>query len=126
MTSRKGLIALVVVVAVALGGIALRLFDGSPSASSKEAAPNLVDFSHWAVVLVAGDFRAHSGAPSKVFDNGRHDLAQAFARIGFSKANMAQFSVDYDDGTQHTGVPEIAAAMQAVASRATDARLIYF
>jgi hypothetical protein len=125
---RKGLIALGVVLAAALGGAALWFFDGSTAASSKEAQPqsNLVDFSHWAVVLVAGDYRAHSGAPSKVFDNARHDLAQAFAKIGFSKANMVQFSVDYDEGTQHTGVPEIATAMQAVASRARDGCLIYF
>ena len=61
---------------------------------------------------MAGDYRAHSGAPSKVFDNARHDLVDAFAKIGFSKANMVQFSVDYDDGTQHSSVPEIAAAMQ--------------
>ena len=69
-------------------------------------------------MLVAGDYRAHSGAPSKVFDNARHDLAQAFAKIGFKPANMVQFSVDYADGTQHTGVAEIAAAMQTAASRA--------
>jgi len=131
MGLKKGFIALGVVVAVALGGAAFWFFDGSTSASSKEtqieATPsNLVDFSHWAVVLVAGDYRAHSGAPSKVFDNARHDLAQAFAKFGFKTANMVQFSVDYDDGTQHTGVPEIAAALQAAASRAKDGCLIYF
>ena len=125
-------IALGVVLAVALGGAALWFFDGAGSASSKEAAKetqtqsSLVDFSHWAVVLVAGDYRAHSGAPSKVFDNGRHDLAEAFAKIGFNKANMVQFSVDYDDGTQHSSVPDIATAMQAVAGRAKDGCLIYF
>ncbi len=128
---RGTLIALGLVMAVALGGAALWFSDGATSASSKEAQTestpsDLIDFSHWAVVLVAGDYRAHSGAPSKVFDNARHDLAQAFAKIGFSKANMVQFSVDYDDGTQHTGVPEIAAAMQALASRAKDGCLIYF
>jgi Peptidase C13 family len=121
------------VVAVALGGAALWSFDDATSASSKETQPpsnlaqsNLVDFSHWAVILVAGDYRAHSGAPSKVFDNGRHDLAQAFAKIGFKPANMVQFSVDYDQGTQHAGVPDIAIAMQAAASRAKDGCLIYF
>jgi len=124
---KKALIALGLVMAVALGAprsgssrLHLRLLAGNTDRQS-----NLIDFSHWAVVLVAGDYRAHSGAPSKVFDNARHDLAQAFAKIGFSKANMAQFSVDYDDGTQHTGVPEIAAAMQTVASRAKDGCLIY-
>jgi hypothetical protein len=125
-------IALGVVLAAALGGAALWFFDGAGSAASKESPQesqnqsNLVDFGHWAVVLAAGDYRAHSGAPSKVFDNGRHDLADAFAKIGFAKSNMVQFSVDYDDGTQHVSVPDIAAAMQSVASRAKDGCLIYF
>ena len=126
---KKGLIALGLVAAVALGGVALWLSDGSTAAASKETPQpqsNLTDFSHWAVILVAGDYRAHSGAPSRVFDNARHDLAQAFVKIGFSKANMAQFSVDYDDGTQHTGVGEIATAMQSMAARAKGGCLIYF
>ena len=123
-------IALGVVLAAALGGAALWFFDGAGSAVSKEAAKetqsNLVDFSHWAVVLVAGDYRAHSGAPSKVFDNAVADLTGAFTKIGFSKANMARFSVDYEDGTQHTSIPDIATAMQQVAARAKDGCLIYF
>jgi Peptidase C13 family len=122
----KRLIALGVVLGIALAGAVLWLLAGP--APAKDAAPQstVTDFSHWAVVLVAGDYRAHSGAPSRVFDNARHDLVTAFARIGFDKANMAQFSVDYDDGTQHTSVPEIATAMQTVAARAHDGCLIYF
>jgi hypothetical protein len=61
-----------------------------------------------------------------VFDNALHDLAGAFAKIGFSKANMVQFSVDYADGTQHTAVADIAVAMQTVAARARAGCLIYF
>ena len=34
-------------------------------------------FETWAAIVVAGDFRAHSGAPSEVFDNGRRDIAKA-------------------------------------------------
>ena len=41
------------------------------------------------MLLVAGDYRAHSGAPSKVFDNGRRDLASAFAKIGFNARQHA-------------------------------------
>jgi len=123
MALKKRLIVLGVVLTVALGGGALWLLDSPISAASKEPEPqsqqqsHLVDFSHWAVVLVAGDYRAHSGAPSKVFDNGRHDLAQAFAKIGFAPANMLQFSVDYDAGTQHAGIGEIGAGMQTVAAQ---------
>jgi hypothetical protein len=125
---KKTLIALVVVLGVALGGAVLWIFAQPGPAHSNESAPgsNLADFSQWAVVLVAGDYRAHSGAPSKVFDNALHDLAAAFARIGFRKANMVQFSVDYADGTQHTNVSDIAAAMQNAAARARAGCLIYF
>jgi hypothetical protein len=125
---KKTLIALVVVLGVVLGSAVLWIFAQPRPAPSNGPASNsnLADFSQWAVVLVAGDYRAHSGAPSKVFDNARHDLAAAFAKIGFSKANMVQFSVDYDEGTQHTNVSDIAAALQSVAARARAGCLIYF
>jgi len=115
---------------VAVGAAALWLVHAAAPAqeAQAQAAPqsSFVDFSHWAVVLVAGDYRAHSGAPSQVFNNGRRDLAQAFAKIGFNKANMVQFSVDYDEGTQHSGINEIGSAMQSVAARAKDGCLLYF
>ena len=50
-------------------------------------------FSDWAGVVVAGDWHAHSGAPSEVFDNARRDVAADLVRIGFSPANVVQFSV---------------------------------
>jgi hypothetical protein len=125
------LVALAVVACVALGGAALWFFtrpapaDEAPQASSRtDSGPT--DFRHWAVVLVAGDYRAHSGQPSKVFDNARHDLAGAFTKLGFDRANMAQFSVDYDDGTEHSDVMAIASAMQQMATRAHDGCLLYF
>ena len=129
MVLGKRLIMLGLVLCVAAGAAALWLSHiPAPAREAKpQAAPSSgVDFSHWAVVLVAGDYRAHSGAPSKVFDNGRRDLVKAFAKIGFNKANMVQFSVDYDDGTQHSEIGEIASAMQSVAARAKDGCLIYF
>src|SRR5579871_5752070 len=50
-------------------------------------------FSDWGAVVVAGDWHAHSGAPSEVFDNARRDIAADLVRIGFSPANVVQFSV---------------------------------
>lgn len=125
---RIKLIALGMVLGAPLAALGLWIFDRPPPTPVQNAASegNTADFSHWAVILAAGDYRAHSGAPSKVFDNGRHDLADAFSRIGFSKNNMVQFSVDYDDGTEHASLPEIASAMQSVTSRAKDGCLIYF
>ena len=123
---KKYFVALGAALLLALGGAGLWVLHQPARASSAETASDLSDFSQWAVVLVAGDYRAHSGAPSKVFDNARHDLAAAFAKIGFAKANMVQFSVDYDEGTQHVAIPDIAAAMTGVAARAKAGCLIYF
>src|ERR1700722_14804546 len=83
-------------------------------------------FSDWAVLLVAGDDHAHSGAQSQVFDNARRDLAKAFAAIGFSPQNMVQFSVDPDKDADETTIAHIANGLWDVSNRATGGCLIYF
>jgi len=91
------------------------------------APPALANqFSNWAVLIVAGDDHAHSGAPSQVFDNARRDLAKAFAGIGFSPANMVEFSVDPAPDAQHTSIPAIATALWDLSNRAPGGCLIYF
>ena len=50
-------------------------------------------FANWAAIVVAGDWHAHSGAPSEVFDNARRDLAKALVAAGFSPDHVRQFSV---------------------------------
>ena len=59
------------------------------------AAPesDLTNFKDWAVVLVAGDYRAHSGAPAEFFDNARRDIAKSLINVGFAPGNVRQFSV---------------------------------
>lgn len=83
-------------------------------------------FSDWAVLIVAGDDHAHSGAPSRVFDNARHDLARAFARIGFSPANIVQFSADPDAGAEADDPGGIATALWNLTARAPGGCLVYF
>src|SRR5471032_1606571 len=83
-------------------------------------------FSDWAVLLVAGDDHAHSGAPSKVFDNARRDLARAFTSIGFSPANIVQFSVDPGKDVEQTDTTAIANALWDLTDRAKGGCLIYF
>jgi hypothetical protein len=91
------------------------------------AAPALANqFSNWAVLIVAGDDRAHDGSPAQVFDNARRDLAKQFASIGFSPANMVEFSVDPAPDAQPTDVKSIADALWDVSNRATGGCLIYF
>jgi hypothetical protein len=53
-------------------------------------------FADWAAIVVAGDYRAHSGADSEVFDNARRDLASDLMRLGFLPDNIVQFSVRPD------------------------------
>src|ERR1041385_1288477 len=50
-------------------------------------------YSNWAVIVVAGDWHAHDGSPSEIFDNARRDVSQALTDIGFNPSNIAQFSV---------------------------------
>jgi hypothetical protein len=84
------------------------------------------DFSKWAVLVVSGDNHAHSGAPSAVFDNARHDLVAAFTRMGFAPANIAQFAVSPDPAAQHSSTPAIASTLWDLSSRAPDGCMIYF
>jgi hypothetical protein len=50
-------------------------------------------FGTWAGIVVAGDYRGHSGAPAEVFDNARRELARRLVDVGFESANIRQFSV---------------------------------
>src|ERR1700753_2474151 len=49
-------------------------------------------FAGWAAVVVAGDWHAHSGAPSEAFDNARRDIASVLVQIGFAPQNVVQSS----------------------------------
>lgn len=53
-------------------------------------------FSDWAVVVVAGDWRAHGGGHTEAFDNARRDVAALLPSLGFAKANIRQFSTRPD------------------------------
>lgn len=49
-------------------------------------------FSRWSAVVVAGDWRAHSGGPTEAFDNARRDVVATLTDIGFDPAAVRQFS----------------------------------
>jgi hypothetical protein len=87
-------------------------------------------FSNWAAIVVAGDWHAHSGAPSEVFDNARRDLTKAFIAAGVSPANISQFSVrpgHYPKETVLKSAPEpVYDHLMALAKQAPDGCLIYF
>ena len=87
-------------------------------------------FSNWAVIVVAGDWHAHSGAPSEVFDNARHDLSRAFVNAGFSSDNVLQFSMRPEKyPTQEplkSDLDTISQQFGELTTRATGGCLIYF
>lgn len=72
-----------------LGLLLLPLLPLSASAQTRTATP----FANWAAVVVAGDWHAHSGAPTEAFDNARRDVGAALAGLGFSPDAIRQYSV---------------------------------
>ena len=87
-------------------------------------------FSNWAAIVVAGDWHAHSGEPSEVFDNARRDLTRAFITAGVSPANISQFSVRpslYPKETVLRSAPQpVYDRLMALAKQAPEGCLIYF
>ena len=86
--------------------------------------------SDWAAIVVAGDWRAHSGAPSEVFDNARHDVGKALLAAGFSAANLREFSVRPDrypaDQPLKADVETVVDQLATLTARAQGGCLIYF
>ncbi|MBV9062851.1 MAG: peptidase C13, partial [Alphaproteobacteria bacterium] len=87
-------------------------------------------YSNWAVVVVAGDWHAHDGSPSEIFDNARRDVSQALADIGFNPSNIVQFSVRpqrYSAAhAQRSDAGTIADTLSGLSDRATSGCLLYF
>jgi hypothetical protein len=108
--------------AVALAALALSV----PAMSGRARAG---DFSDWAAVVVAGDSRAHSGAPSAVFDNGRAQIARELVGMGFREDNIRQLSVRpqrYPDGhPAQTSVANLESALRDAAALAHGGCLAY-
>jgi hypothetical protein len=118
MRGRRGLIAVI---------LAAALLVWTRGAGPAHAAGA---FSDWAAVVVAGDFHSHDGGPSEAFDNARRDVSRELVDIGFSPANMLQFSVRperYPDEHLMVSDPDlIGEKLQQLASQATGGCLVYF
>ncbi len=88
------------------------------------------NFSNWAAVVVAGDWHAHSGAPSEVFDNARRDITSELVQIGFAPANILQFSVRpgrYPDADPQPSTPrQISDGLWDLSNQAGGGCLAYF
>ncbi|HYK79346.1 MAG TPA: C13 family peptidase [Micropepsaceae bacterium] len=87
-------------------------------------------FDNWAALVVAGDSRAHSGAPSEVFDNARRDLVTALKQMGFAENHIEQFSArpELDPTTKplHSDAEQIYVNFNKLTQQATAGCFIYF
>jgi len=87
-------------------------------------------FESWAAIVVAGDFRAHSGMPAEVFDNGRRDIAKALSNLGFAQSHIKQFSVrpDLDKETHPltSDIDTIRTEFKKLAQQGSGGCLLYF
>ena len=110
----------------------LGIFIGAVLAVLSSIAPALAagGFGDWAAIVVAGDYRAHSGADSEVFDNARRDIAVDLTRIGFSPSNIMQFSVRparyKDTYPRQSEAQTIATSLWDLSNRTNAGCLAYF
>ncbi len=67
---------------------------GSARAADAAAPTARGPFADWAAVVIAGDYHAaHSDHQTEAFDNARRDVSVALEKLGFSPANLREFSV---------------------------------
>ena len=88
-------------------------------------------FANWAAIVVAGDYHAaHADTPTEAFDNARRDVSIALEKVGFSPANLREFSVRperYPDTKPlKSDLQPIYEGLRDLASHATGGCLIYF
>lgn len=117
---------------VGRAGLASALFTLALSwAGSAFAAPptETSSFGDWAAVVIAGDFHGSRGGRTEVFDNARRDVSKELVRIGFSPANMRQFSVRperYKERPLKADPRTIYETLNDLSGRAPAGCLVYF
>lgn len=124
----RGLKKVVLIAAGALALVAIAVLGQwwhSSHLASSDSDSSKVDFSHWAVLLVSGDNRAHNGNPSAVFDNARHDLTTAFEKMGFKADNIDQFAIS-EYGAHPSEIVSIAEDFKDLSQKAPAGCLVYF
>jgi hypothetical protein len=100
------------------------------AAAAPVAAAAASQFAGWAAVVVAGDFHAHSGAPTEAFDNARRDVTQALVTAGFDPKHIQEFSVRPKNYPAENLLPSdpllIDNSLRLLAQQARDGCLLYF
>jgi hypothetical protein len=87
-------------------------------------------FAHWAAIVVAGDDEDSDGNSTEGFDNARRDVSRDLLKLGFSRANMTEFSTHprrYRAETlSRTSPNAILKALQKLTRKADGGCLLYF
>lgn len=86
-------------------------------------------FDGWIGAVIAGDYRAHSGAPAEVFDNARRDLAAKLVGVGFAANNVRTFSVRpnrYADAPMRSDYRTIGDTLKQMTLSARAGCFVYF
>ena len=109
----------------------LVLLIGLLACSSPKAQPRAPasDFSNWAAVVIAGDWRSHGGGDTEAFDNTRRDVSTALVKAGFDPANVLQYSLrpphPGDDPKIVTTPHEVVMGFDGLGKKATAGCLFY-
>jgi hypothetical protein len=107
-------------------GLILAVLAAFTVSPSHAAGP----FADWAAIVVAGDWHAHDGSPSEIFDNSGHDVTADLLGVGFQKDNVEQFSVRPErykaDSPGQSDSQSIANALWDLSNRTSAGCLIYF
>ena len=104
------------------------LFAGLWIANAAHAADS--PFANWAAVVVAGDHEDSEGNSTEGFDNARRDVSRDLLKLGFTRANLAEFSTrprHYRGEKLFRSTPNsILDVLQKLTARANAGCLIYF
>lgn len=102
----------------------------APFAAAEQQPPPRSIFNDWTAIVVAGDWRAHSGGPTEAFDNARRDVAATLETLGFERGEVVQFSTRPerypDTRPERTDAPSLDQALKAGARRKTGGCLVYY
>jgi len=110
--------------------IVLAMFAVLTAAPAAVADTPSSPFNDWTAIVVAGDWRAHSGGPTEAFDNARRDVAATLGTLGFKPENITQFSTKPerypDTRPQRLTPPAMLATLMTGAAKAKGGCLVYY
>lgn len=83
-------------------------------------------YSNWVAVVVAGDWHAHDGSPSEIFDNARRDVTRDIESLGVSPDNIDEFSARPGTSVAPATAQGIGNALWDLSNRTSGGCLLYF